>query len=85
LESVYIDNKGMARLCTVAYQKTPPHDLKDVFCHLTNYSVNKKNENFRQSVGEDSGHKRSLSGALAELAALGCDVAVLRQRIDDLV
>jgi hypothetical protein len=85
LESVYIYDEGMARFCTAAYQNPRPHNLKDVFCHPTNYSVNKKNENFRQSVDKDSGHKRSLSGVLVELAALGCDVAVLRRRIEDFV
>jgi tubulin polyglutamylase TTLL6/13 len=82
---IYIYDEGMTRFCTAAYRKPRPHNLKDVFCHLTNYSVNKKNENFRQSAAEDAGHKRPLTGVLGELAGLGCDVAALRRRIDDLV
>jgi tubulin polyglutamylase TTLL6/13 len=82
---IYVYDEGMSRFCTAAYRKPRPHNLKDVFCHLTNYSVNKKNENFRQPTEEAAGHKRSLTSVLSELSGLGGDVARLRRKIDDLV
>lgn len=85
---VYIYKEGMTRFCTEPYEKPKPSNLKDVFKHLTNYAVNKKNENFQQpsnAENPDSGHKRSLSCVLHELELNGCDVENLQSRIDQLI
>jgi len=43
---VYLAREGMARLCSEPYKSPAADNLKDVFSHLTNYSLNKKNENY---------------------------------------
>ena len=45
----------MARLCSEPYSPPHPDNLKDVYSHLTNYSLNKKNENyvFARAAGEE--------------------------------
>ena len=45
----YIFKEGLVRLATCPYT-TNKNSLKKRFVHLTNYSVNKKNENFVKNV-----------------------------------
>jgi tubulin polyglutamylase TTLL4 len=42
---IYVYNDGLARFATEEYSLNPD-DLKKRFVHLTNFSVNKKSENF---------------------------------------
>jgi tubulin polyglutamylase TTLL4 len=42
---IYVYNDGLARFATEKYTLNP-NDLKKKFIHLTNFSVNKKSENF---------------------------------------
>jgi tubulin polyglutamylase TTLL4 len=49
----YMFKEGLVRFATEKYS-TNPKNLKQKFVHLTNYSVNKKNENFVQNLGKDS-------------------------------
>jgi hypothetical protein len=56
--------------------------------HLTNYSINKKNDNFVQneSSKEDAhGHKWSLSGLMRHFEEQGLSVDVLWSKIYDLI
>ena len=48
----YIFKEGLVRLATVPYT-TSKGSLKKRFVHLTNYSVNKKNENYQKNVKTD--------------------------------
>lgn len=85
---VYIHNEGMARFCTEKYEKPKSSNLDQVFGHLTNYSLNKKNENFvaNENVEEaDCGSKRSLSSVMKEIEALGHSVKDLQLKIDDII
>jgi tubulin polyglutamylase TTLL6/13 len=85
---VYILKEGMTRFCTEKYRKPRPSNLKDVFAHLTNYSLNKKNEHFQQPTNAenpDTGHKRSLSSVFGELQARGHDMAAIQSQIDQLI
>eukprot|EP00613_Pedinella_sp_CCMP2098_P082494 CAMPEP_0171995772 /NCGR_PEP_ID=MMETSP0993-20121228/279641_1 /TAXON_ID=483369 /ORGANISM="non described non described, Strain CCMP2098" /LENGTH=296 /DNA_ID=CAMNT_0012648883 /DNA_START=84 /DNA_END=971 /DNA_ORIENTATION=+ len=43
---VYLAREGMARLCSEPYQLPEESNLKNVYQHMTNYSLNKKNANF---------------------------------------
>lgn len=63
---VYLFHDGLVRMCTEEYVK-PTKDNLGISCmHLTNYAVNKHNENFQQPSAQsseedqDGGHKRSL-------------------------
>ena len=51
---VYVYNEGLVRFATEKYT-LDPSDLKKKFIHLTNFSVNKKSENFKvnNANGED--------------------------------
>ncbi|OHS96725.1 Tubulin-tyrosine ligase family protein [Tritrichomonas foetus] len=85
---VYIFTEGMTRFCTEPYVKPKPSNLKDVYRHLTNYSVNKKNENFQKpdkASNPDSGHKRSLTSVFHELELNGFDVKYAQSQIDQLI
>ena len=82
---IYIYNDGLVRFATEEYQLD---DKAQKFSHLTNYSVNKKNENFvqnKRSSEQDKGSKWSLSALQVHLREMGINVEVLWGRIYDLV
>lgn len=47
---IYVYNDGLVRFATEKYT-LDPSDLKKRFIHLTNFSVNKKSENFKSNKG----------------------------------
>jgi hypothetical protein len=60
---IYVYNEGLARFASEPYdeQKTMG---KNLYAHLTNYSINKKSESFQQNKSldeRDHGNKWSLS------------------------
>lgn len=59
----YLYEDGMARFCTVNYEVPTKENKKNDFMHLTNFSLNKKNENFvKNDRKEDTqATKRKLS------------------------
>lgn len=59
---VYLFHDGLVRMCTEEYVKPNKQNLDQSCMHLTNYAVNKHNENFLQPGTDegDSGSKRSL-------------------------
>ncbi|TYZ64835.1 hypothetical protein PybrP1_010984 [[Pythium] brassicae (nom. inval.)] len=69
---IYLFNEGIARFCTSTYSLA---NLKSRFSHLTNYSVNKVNDNFVENADVDgagnAGSKWSLTGLLRHLEATG--------------
>jgi hypothetical protein len=44
---VYICEEGLARFCTSDYKPPTKENLKNMFMHLTNYSLNKNSENYK--------------------------------------
>ena len=67
---VYIHREGLARFCTQDYETPTEKNLHDAFRHLTNYSLNKRSEDFIHSSDEenmDSGSKRALSSVFQQL------------------
>ncbi len=60
----------MARFCTEDYQAPDGKNLKDLFAHLTNFTLNKDNENYinrEDFMDEDSGTKRLVSNVLKQI------------------
>lgn len=55
--TIFLFNDGLVRLASEKYQGSK--DTQDAYKHLTNYSLNKKNENF-----DDGVHKLKLSQCL---------------------
>ena len=43
---VYICQEGVVRLCSEQYEAPNEKNLRDAYSHLTNYTLNKKNENY---------------------------------------
>ena len=55
--SIFLFKDGLVRLCSEKYKCT--NNLQDVYTHLTNYSLNKKNSEF-----DGSNHKLKVSDCL---------------------
>jgi hypothetical protein len=70
----------MVRLCTENYRIPTKENMKNMFMHLTNFSLNKNSENFKLpdadflETGEESGNKRLLSTTLKGLEEEGYDI-----------
>ena len=59
--------EGLARLVTQKYKSPSKKNYQNLFMHLTNYAVNKKNPNFiyNESETDDNiGNKRSMTSVL---------------------
>ena len=59
----YIYRDGLARFATEKYQKPSDKNIGNLCMHLTNYAINKENENFIANTdknNDDVGSKRSL-------------------------
>lgn len=64
---IYIYKDGLARFATHKYKKPSNRNIKDMFCHLTNYAINKNSKKFTFNHGaddDDKGHKRSYRSIL---------------------
>lgn len=63
---MYLFHDGLVRMCTEEYVKPTKHNLGQSCMHLTNYAVNKHNDNFQQPSActsdgnQDDASKRSL-------------------------
>lgn len=55
---IYVYNEGLVRFATEKYSLNP-NDLKKRFVHLTNFSVNKRNENFVSNKNQADGEENS--------------------------
>lgn len=42
----YLCEEGLARFCTENYRYPTKENIKNMYMHLTNFSLNKNNENF---------------------------------------
>eukprot|EP00656_Telonema_subtile_P012284 TRINITY_DN16180_c0_g1_i11.p1 TRINITY_DN16180_c0_g1~~TRINITY_DN16180_c0_g1_i11.p1 ORF type:complete len:531 (+),score=143.88 TRINITY_DN16180_c0_g1_i11:149-1741(+) len=83
----YLLKEGMARFCTNEYTAVKGSNLGNQFMHLTNYAINKKNDNYEfneDAEAADQGSKRSMSSVFEVLKEQGCDTDLLWQRIQQL-
>ena len=86
----YLYREGLARFAVDEYAPPSRDNLRNVHMHLTNYSLNKKANNFKHSDapdGGDDGSKRTASSVFAALHAAGAvaDVEALWDDIGALV
>ena len=51
---IYLFHDGLVRMCTEEYVKPTKQNIHMVCMHLTNYAVNKHNENFQQPSAKSS-------------------------------
>ncbi|EGT52576.1 CBN-TTLL-11 protein [Caenorhabditis brenneri] len=72
--SIYVAREGMARFCTEKYEKPDSSNFKNLYAHLTNYSLNKSNEAYVHSKtlqDQTKGSKRLLSTVFHQLESRG--------------
>jgi tubulin polyglutamylase TTLL5 len=83
---VYVYKEGLTRFATEAYSNN--YSKGNKFVHLTNYSINKKNENFIENDNyeqDDTGFKWSLTALCKHLETIGIDMNLLWSRIYDVI
>ena len=67
---IYLYEEGMARFATIKYDTSNRH-IKNQWMHLTNYSINKKNQDYVRcddAEQEDYGNKWTLGALLRPLS-----------------
>jgi hypothetical protein len=92
---IFIHDQGIARFATEIYAPPKSSNMDNLYIHLTNYAINKYNKAFQQnqgcagsdqeSVGEESGHKRSLHAILKKLYQNGANPDLVFDKIKDIV
>ena len=83
---IYIYNEGLARFASEEYDASNIKTNK--FAHLTNYSINKKNDKYVQNNNSeqgDEGHKWSLTALGKHLEQMGVDMELLWSKIYDVI
>ncbi|XP_053326038.1 tubulin polyglutamylase TTLL7 [Spea bombifrons] len=82
---IFLYNDGLVRMGTETYHTPCESNLDKLYMHLTNYSVNKHNENFERDETENRGSKRSIRWFTEFLRSNDHDVAKFWSDISDLV
>ncbi len=83
---VYVYNEGLARFASELYSSASSKQNK--FAHLTNYSINKKNEKYipnQNADQDDTGHKWSLAAFSKYLEQIGIDLNLMWSKIYDVI
>ncbi|EDV27289.1 uncharacterized protein TRIADDRAFT_22586, partial [Trichoplax adhaerens] len=83
---IYIFDDGLVRFCTVKYSSSMKF-LSNRFMHLTNYSINKFNQDFTQNDDADicQGHKWSLKALWDFMKKGGINTDNIWKAIQDIV
>ncbi|OCT86851.1 tubulin polyglutamylase TTLL13 [Xenopus laevis] len=80
---IFVYKEGLARFATMNYVEPNHNNLDDICMHLTNYAINKHNENF---IRDDlTGSKRKLSTLNTWLENNHYDTSKLWEDIDDVI
>ncbi|XP_041063777.1 tubulin polyglutamylase TTLL7 [Carcharodon carcharias] len=82
---IFLYNDGLVRMGTEKYHAPTESNLSQLFMHLTNYSVNKHNENFERDEQADRGSKRSIRWFTEFLRTNDYDVGKFWNDVSDLV
>lgn len=86
---MYVYREGLVRFATEKYHSgSNNQDEGSVYAHLTNYSINKKNENYVQNADaeeDDSGFKWSFSAMQQHFKEEGIDVNLMWSKIYDVI
>ncbi|XP_030062157.1 tubulin polyglutamylase TTLL7 isoform X2 [Microcaecilia unicolor] len=82
---IFLYRDGLVRMGTEKYHPPNESNLSQLYMHLTNYSVNKHNENFEQVETEDKGSKRSIRWFTEFLQMNDHDVSKFWNDISELV
>ena len=81
-------NDGLVRMATIPYKEPTQKNIKQSCMHLTNFAINKHNENYEYNEDEQNdftGHKRSMKSLFKILEDREYNVFKLKQEIKGLV
>ncbi|KAM7048837.1 tubulin monoglutamylase TTLL4 isoform 1-T4 [Acridotheres tristis] len=83
---VYLFNDGLVRFASCKYSSSM-ETLSNKFMHLTNYSVNKKNTEYKSNSDETAcqGHKWALKALWSYLTQKGINSEAIWEKIKDIV
>ncbi|NXN15143.1 TTLL4 polyglutamylase, partial [Indicator maculatus] len=83
---VYLFKDGLVRFASCKYSSSMK-SLSNKFVHLTNYSVNKKNTEYKSNLDETAcqGHKWALKALWSYLTQKGVNSEVIWEKIKDIV
>ncbi|NWX98183.1 TTLL4 polyglutamylase, partial [Nothoprocta ornata] len=83
---VYLFKDGLVRFASCKYSSSMK-SLSNKFMHLTNYSVNKKNTEYKSNSDESAcqGHKWALKALWSYLTQKGIDSEAIWEKIKDIV
>eukprot|EP00047_Mylnosiga_fluctuans_P018080 m.66720 g.66720 ORF g.66720 m.66720 type:complete len:696 (-) comp7421_c0_seq2:1296-3383(-) len=76
---------GLVRMSTLPYEAPTPENADQLFMHLTNYAINKHNDDFVMSNEHDKGSKRSIKWMMDYLKSTGRDIDALWQAMGDIM
>ncbi|EDV91007.1 tubulin polyglutamylase TTLL13 [Drosophila grimshawi] len=82
---LYVYNEGLARFATNKYVEPTPGNAQDLYMHLTNYSVNKRNSQYDLCDNDDCGSKRKLSAINNWMTRHNYDVKEFWSNVDDVI
>ncbi|XP_032217762.1 tubulin polyglutamylase TTLL7 [Nematostella vectensis] len=82
---IFVYNDGLVRLGTECYEPPTEDNMDELFMHLTNYSINKHNENFERDENDDMGSKRSIKWLNEWLQSMDYDVNFLWRGITEVI
>nr|XP_020671249.1 tubulin polyglutamylase TTLL13-like isoform X2 [Pogona vitticeps] len=80
---IFVYEEGLARFATMRYIEPSSGNLDDICMHLTNYAINKHNENFVRD--DNTGSKRKLSTLNTWMREHNYDTAELWRDIEDII
>ncbi|XP_075362643.1 LOW QUALITY PROTEIN: tubulin polyglutamylase TTLL13-like [Mycteria americana] len=80
---IFVYKEGLARFATMRYIDPSSRNLDDTCMHLTNYAINKRNENFVQD--DTMGSKRKLSTLNAWMTDNSYNTTKLWEDIEDII
>ena len=81
----YLCDEGLARFCTHNYKRPDHLNIKNLYMHLTNFSLNKNSDKYvppeEDYYNNSAASKRLLSQVLKKLKELGKDERHVRRVI----
>ncbi|XP_032088435.1 tubulin polyglutamylase TTLL13-like isoform X3 [Thamnophis elegans] len=83
ITKIFVYEEGLARFATMRYIEPNSSNLDDICMHLTNYAINKHNENFVRD--DNMGSKRKLSTLNTWMREHSYDTAELWRDIEDII
>jgi len=84
----FLNEEGLARFCTEAYQAPTQENLKNAYMHLTNYSLNKLSQNYKyteECVEINDGSKRTFTSFWKSIEKAGYSKDEILTNIKSLV